>query len=158
MFCDFSPRTCGYTQPGWLGVAPSPETDFIRANEFQRFGVVCRGRRPSAWLGASRFRGGRGRGDRFSLRVLNASDFGVCQLRPRFVCVALRPDDADTFLWPDEEPCRDTVGDTLIDLMSANGWPGALSWSHRANAIAPTIVGGSKKHGGPDLGPTRAKR
>jgi DNA (cytosine-5)-methyltransferase 1 len=27
--------------------------------------------------------------------------------------------------------------------------------SHR---IAPTIVGGSKKHGGPDLGPTRAKR
>jgi len=92
------------------------------------------------------------------MRVLNASDFGVCQLRPRFVCVALRPDDADTFLWPDEEPCRDTVGDTLIDLMSANGWPGALSWSHRANAIAPTIVGGSKKHGGPDLGPTRAKR
>jgi DNA (cytosine-5)-methyltransferase 1 len=27
----------------------------------------------------------------------------------------------------------------------------------RANDIAPTIVGGSKKHGGPDLGPTRAK-
>ncbi|MGB3519176.1 MAG: DNA cytosine methyltransferase, partial [Elainellaceae cyanobacterium] len=24
--------------------------------------------------------------------------------------------------------------------------------------IAPTIVGGSKRHGGPDLGPTRAKR
>ena len=24
--------------------------------------------------------------------------------------------------------------------------------------IAPTIVGGSKKHGGPDLGPVRAKR
>ena len=24
--------------------------------------------------------------------------------------------------------------------------------------MAPTIVGGSKKHGGPDLGPTRAKR
>jgi DNA (cytosine-5)-methyltransferase 1 len=28
----------------------------------------------------------------------------------------------------------------------------------RARGIAPTIVGGSKKHGGPDLGPTRAKR
>jgi DNA (cytosine-5)-methyltransferase 1 len=27
-----------------------------------------------------------------------------------------------------------------------------------AQQIAPTIVGGSKKHGGPDLGPTRAKR
>jgi DNA (cytosine-5)-methyltransferase 1 len=27
-----------------------------------------------------------------------------------------------------------------------------------AEDLAPTIVGGSKKHGGPDLGPTRAKR
>ena len=27
----------------------------------------------------------------------------------------------------------------------------------RASEIAPTIVGGSKKHGGPDLGPTRAR-
>ena len=26
-----------------------------------------------------------------------------------------------------------------------------------SSAIAPTIVGGSKKHGGPDLGPTRAR-
>jgi DNA (cytosine-5)-methyltransferase 1 len=42
--------------------------------------------------------------------------------------------------------------------MSANGWPGALRWVAHANSIAPTIVGGSKKHGGPDLGPTRAKR
>jgi DNA (cytosine-5)-methyltransferase 1 len=42
--------------------------------------------------------------------------------------------------------------------MSANGWRGAKAWGRRANDIAPTIVGGSKKHGGPDLGPTRAKR
>jgi DNA (cytosine-5)-methyltransferase 1 len=28
----------------------------------------------------------------------------------------------------------------------------------QADEIAPTIVGGSKKHGGPDLGPTRARR
>jgi DNA (cytosine-5)-methyltransferase 1 len=27
-----------------------------------------------------------------------------------------------------------------------------------ANSIGPTVVGGSKKHGGPDLGPTRARR
>jgi DNA (cytosine-5)-methyltransferase 1 len=31
-------------------------------------------------------------------------------------------------------------------------------WRQQADNIAPTIVGGSKKHGGPDLGPTRAKR
>ena len=42
--------------------------------------------------------------------------------------------------------------------MAANGWPGAEEWARRANDIAPTIVGGSKKHGGADLGPTRAKR
>lgn len=42
--------------------------------------------------------------------------------------------------------------------MAAFGWPHAKAWSKQANQIAPTIVGGSKKHGGPDLGPTRAKR
>jgi DNA (cytosine-5)-methyltransferase 1 len=30
-------------------------------------------------------------------------------------------------------------------------------WARQASKIAPTIVGGSKKHGGPDLGPTRAR-
>ena len=28
----------------------------------------------------------------------------------------------------------------------------------QASCIAPTIVGGSLKHGGPDLGPTRARK
>jgi DNA (cytosine-5)-methyltransferase 1 len=41
--------------------------------------------------------------------------------------------------------------------MGARGWPGAAAWAGRAAGIAPTIVGGSKKHGGPDLGPTRAR-
>jgi DNA (cytosine-5)-methyltransferase 1 len=45
----------------------------------------------------------------------------------------------------------------LADLMGSRGWPGASDWAARANSIAPTIVGGSKKHGGPDLGPTRAR-
>ncbi|EHK89230.1 DNA-cytosine methyltransferase [Saccharomonospora azurea SZMC 14600] len=42
--------------------------------------------------------------------------------------------------------------------MQADGWRGADAWAKKANKIAPTIVGGSKKHGGADLGPTRAKR
>jgi DNA (cytosine-5)-methyltransferase 1 len=42
--------------------------------------------------------------------------------------------------------------------MAARGWAGAAAWARRADRIAPTIVGGSKKHGGADLGPTRAKR
>ena len=31
-------------------------------------------------------------------------------------------------------------------------------WSYKAADIAPTIVGGSLKHGGPDLGPVRARK
>ena len=42
--------------------------------------------------------------------------------------------------------------------MSARCWPGAADWVGRAAGIAPTIVGGSRKHGGPDLGPTRARQ
>jgi DNA (cytosine-5)-methyltransferase 1 len=92
-------------------------------------------------------------------RLLHAADYGVPQLRPRFVLVAMRPADFAYFAWPEPRPGDTaTVGETLFDLMAANGWTGAEAWAARANDIAPTIVGGSKKHGGADLGPTRAKR
>jgi DNA (cytosine-5)-methyltransferase 1 len=92
-------------------------------------------------------------------RLLHASDYGVPQLRPRFVLVAMRPDDFRFFNWPEPRPEEArTVGEAVGDLMAAGGWPGADAWAERASDIAPTIVGGSKKHGGADLGPTRAKR
>lgn len=94
-----------------------------------------------------------------SWRLLNAADYGVPQLRPRVAIVALRPHFADRFRWPVPNPTPPpTVGETLVDLMAANGWPGARFWAKRAGEIAPTLVGGSLKHGGPDLGPTRARR
>ena len=92
-------------------------------------------------------------------RLLNASDFGVPQLRPRVVFVALQKSAAEYFCWP--TPCIEsppTVGAALFDLMTENNWRGAKEWRERACDIAPTLVGGSKKHGGPDLGPTRAKK
>lgn len=92
-------------------------------------------------------------------RLLNASDFGVPQLRPRVIFVGIHKSIADEFHWPAPlEVEAPTVGDCLYDLMAARGWRGALKWRERANSIAPTLVGGSKKHGGPDLGPTRAKK
>ncbi len=92
-------------------------------------------------------------------RLLNASDFGVPQLRPRVVIVALRKDLVEGFDWPETLPHNPpTVGECLRDLMAVNGWRGAERWVAQANEIAPTLVGGSKKHGGPDLGPTRARR
>lgn len=92
-------------------------------------------------------------------RVLHASWYGVPQLRPRFILIALKPRAFAHFNWP--EPMRQpppTVGQTLVKHMAVNGWAGALDWAEKAKDIAPTIVGGSKKHGGADLGPTRSRQ
>lgn len=92
-------------------------------------------------------------------RLLNACDYGVPQLRPRSILVAMKKMVAENFSWPKENSTNTpTVGATLHDLMKSNGWEGADDWATRANKIAPTLVGGSKKHGGPDLGPTRARK
>lgn len=92
-------------------------------------------------------------------RLLNACDFGVPQLRPRFVLVAMPPGDFRYFTWPEPRPVSAGVGEALSAMMSERGWPGAPAWALRAaGKIAPTIVGGSSRHGGPDLGPTRARR
>ena len=100
----------------------------------------------------------RGLGYEPSWRVLQASDFGVPQLRPRFILTALRPKDARHFSLKLPNRTPPTVGEALVDLMGADGWAGATAWAAKANKVGPTLVGGSKKHGGPDLGPTRAKR
>lgn len=91
--------------------------------------------------------------------MFNAKDFGVPQLRPRVLFVAVRRSVQDNFSWPMPSfNLASTVGEVLYDLMAANGWKGAKHWKKRADAIAPTVVGGSHKHGGPDLGPTRARK
>lgn len=91
-------------------------------------------------------------------KLLHAADFGVPQLRPRFVLVAMSADEMRYFHWPEPKSGpRVTVGEALHDLMAADGWKYADAWSEMAADIGPTLVGGSKKHGGADLGPTRAK-
>ena len=92
-------------------------------------------------------------------KLLHASDFGVSQLRPRVILVALKSKLAEHFLWPSvSEVAPLSVGELLHDLMKLRGWKGSDVWRTQANTIAPTLVGGSKKHGGPDLGPTRARK
>lgn len=93
------------------------------------------------------------------IKLLNACDYGVPQLRPRVIIIGIRNDIETKFTYPNEHSLdAPTVGDTLKELMGANGWTGLDNWVAQANKIAPTIVGGSKKHGGPDLGPVRARR
>ncbi|MDP1859704.1 MAG: DNA (cytosine-5-)-methyltransferase [Gemmatimonadaceae bacterium] len=96
-------------------------------------------------------------GYRVDWQVLNACNFGVPQLRPRFILVALKPKAFRFFAWPNPVSSPLTVGSALRDLMASRGWSGAFAWAQSANGIGPTLVGGSKLHGGPDLGPTRSR-
>ncbi|MCG7524540.1 DNA (cytosine-5-)-methyltransferase [Streptomyces sp. OfavH-34-F] len=113
--------------------------------------------------------------------VLEASDFGVPQLRPRAVLVAIRKDVLGDlkFVWPTATGSPVSVYQALRESMKARYAPylamgGEIAvlaakrlekWEEEARkaeqkkdlGIAPTLVGGSKKHGGADLGPSRAK-
>jgi DNA (cytosine-5)-methyltransferase 1 len=90
--------------------------------------------------------------------LVHANHYGVPQQRARTILVALMPEYAEHFKWPMGVVAPPpTVGDILKNEMSKGGWIGAEEWARKAQGIAPTLVGGSKKHGGADLGPSRAK-
>ncbi|WP_406126015.1 DNA cytosine methyltransferase [Streptomyces sp. NBC_00989] len=123
-------------------------------------------------------------------RRMDANNFGVPQLRPRAILVAIREDILKStdvqFVWPVrldgkqatvvdelaesmELRCRDywnknqdghraKAGDRTGRLVYGDWLRKATEAAEAGKGIAPTLVGGSKKHGGADLGPTRAKR
>lgn len=91
-------------------------------------------------------------------KLLNSSDYGVSQLRPRAILIALKEEYFPFFEWPEKNKKPPiSIGELLYEEMAQLGWENVNEWKQRANKIAPTLVGGSKKHGGADLGPTRAK-
>ncbi len=89
--------------------------------------------------------------------LVNAADFGVPQNRPRVFIIGLLAPYAAAFAMPEKKPLDLSIGEVLFSLMKSEGWRGAQDWRKTAAGAAPAIVGGSKKHGGPDLGPTRAR-
>lgn len=97
-------------------------------------------------------------GYRCNWRLLNASDFGVPQLRPRAILVAFKEQYFQKFNWPAKPKTPKPVGEILYREMASLGWESVDEWKIKANGIAPTLVGGSKKHGGADLGPSRARK
>lgn len=122
-------------------------------------------------------------------RRMDANKFGVPQLRPRAILVAIHEDfkrsDVE-FVWPArldgkqatvvgelaesmERRCQDFWNKNKDGMRATRGertgkavyrdWLRAATEAAEAGrGIAPTLVGGSRKHGGADLGPTRAKR
>ena len=94
-----------------------------------------------------------------SWRLLDSCDYGVSQYRKRAILVAIENGLSHKFDWPEPLNVRPpTVGEKLYCDMASRGWRRAGEWSLGANDLAPTIVGGSLKHGGPDLGPVRARK
>jgi DNA (cytosine-5)-methyltransferase 1 len=91
-------------------------------------------------------------------RLIQCSDYGVAQLRPRTILVAMEKDLWEHFEWPRPDQEIKSVRDAILDLLESEGWQCPPETIAKLERVAPTIVGGSKKHGGPDLGPTRAKR
>ncbi len=89
--------------------------------------------------------------------LLNSSDYGVSQLRPRAILIGLKTQYSPYFKWPKRGVKPKSIGELLYEEMASLGWESVDEWRQIANKIAPTLVGGSKKHGGADLGPTRAK-
>ncbi|MFJ8165043.1 DNA cytosine methyltransferase [Streptomyces sp. NPDC096136] len=116
-------------------------------------------------------------------RRVDAKHFGVPQLRPRAILVAIHKDvvSEHEFAWPVKddlagETLRETLEKTMLPRYKAywgvkpvpgldlTGEEAFGRWRTKAKeaedrgvTVAPTLVGGSRKHGGADLGPTRAK-
>ncbi|CAL9470312.1 putative BsuMI modification methylase subunit YdiP [Streptomyces sp. enrichment culture] len=98
-------------------------------------------------------------GYRFHWFVLNAADFGVPQDRKQGFLVALKDRFYDRFHPPAPTVTKHvTVGEALLPSMSSRGWTGATEWATQATRVAPTLVGGSDKRGGADLGPSGTKK
>lgn len=79
----------------------------------------------------------------------NGSDYGLAQLRPRVAFVGFRDVPIQRFQMPSTFPEWSlTVGEALLDLVSANGWGQAEEWAkNHANRRGSTIVGGSEQSG-----------
>lgn len=105
--------------------------------------------------------------------VYEAEKFGVPQLRPRSILVAFRKDVLKDLKYEAPAPSAERVTvykalkDTMLERIKPfEDGPRAAQarqmfdkWKTDADKdVAPTLVGGSKKHGGADLGPSRAKK
>ncbi len=79
-------------------------------------------------------------------QLLHVFDYGVPQLRPRFVLIAMCPDDLAHFTWPKRQGEPPTVGETLRYLMATNGWPGAIAWAGKSLTTSPPLSSAARRN------------
>jgi DNA (cytosine-5)-methyltransferase 1 len=74
------------------------------------------------------------------LKMIDVRDFGVDHFGRHAILVALRQHVEYHFRWPFvSQTCPKMLGETLHDLMVADGWKGAAHWRSRANGLAPPV-------------------
>ena len=92
-------------------------------------------------------------------RLLNVSDYGVPQLRPRVVLVALRENRAQHFSWPmPRSVAPQTVGKSLFDLMAPNLWRGAKAGVSEPQPLPPPWWAAAKSTAAPISAPPAPRR
>jgi DNA (cytosine-5)-methyltransferase 1 len=93
-------------------------------------------------------------------RVLSGIEFGLSQKRNRAILVGFRRGAIHRFRWPEAVTSVATapsVGETLRDLMAANGWEHADRWARTACGHCLTLIGGSKLKSGIDLAQEKSR-
>jgi len=94
-------------------------------------------------------------------QTLNAAHFGVPQSRVRSFLVGFRDKVMQRFVWPMPDPHYVenpwTISAALYDMAAARDWKGIEKWAEKAHALAPTIIGGSARKQGMDLGQRNAQ-
>lgn len=82
------------------------------------------------------------------LFTIRGVDFGLPQMRERIAFVGFREGSLRRFQLPEAMPLmRRSMGEALLDLVAANGWPHAEAWARRVDRPIYTLIGGSKKSG-----------
>ena len=74
---------------------------------------------------------------------MEVSDFGIAQSRTRILIVGLSKEYPGFRLPPAFPSRRATLGDALVDLMSENGWTGAVDWAREMREYPVTDRNGN---------------
>ncbi|WP_438748248.1 DNA cytosine methyltransferase [Pararhizobium sp. O133] len=86
----------------------------------------------------------------YEIRIaeVNTQQFGIAQNRPRILFIGMRERESRDFRTPEGYPDRRAnVGDTLYDLMAANGWSDVDDWAEYCRTVTFELADGTVVEG-----------